>query len=119
MLSRFITRVFLTAVAALLAAYLLNGIRINSFLTAVTVAFVLGLLNGFIKPILVFFTLPVTILTLGLFLLVINVLMVKWTDHLVDGFEVDSWFSALLFSFIVAVVTSVLEGLTGTNKKSK
>jgi putative membrane protein len=79
--------------------------------TAIIVALVLALLNTFIKPILVILTIPVTIITLGLFLLVINILIIKWTDRLVGGFTVDGWLSALLFSLIVSLVTWMLSGL--------
>ena len=79
--------------------------------TAIIVALVLALLNTFIKPILIILTIPVTILTLGLFLLVINILIIKLTDSLVGGFTVDGWFSALLFSLIVSVVTWMISGL--------
>ena len=107
----FILKVLLTAVAAYAAAWLLPGVEIIDVKTAVIVALVLALLNMFVKPILVLLTIPVTIITLGLFLLVINILIIKWTDSLVGGFTVDGWWSALLFSLIVSVVTWILSGL--------
>ncbi len=107
----FIFKILITAVAAYAAAWLLPGVEITDVKTAIIVALVLALLNTFIKPILIFLTIPVTILTLGLFLLVINILIIKWTDGLVGGFTVDSWWSALLFSLIVSVVTWLLSGL--------
>jgi putative membrane protein len=107
----FIFNILATAVAALVAAYILPGVVISSVPTAIVVALVLALLNTFVKPILVLLTIPVTIVTLGLFLLVINILIIKWTAGLVDGFSVNSWFSALLFSLIVSVVNSVFTGL--------
>ena len=107
----FITKVLLTAVAAFVAAWILPGVEISDVQTTVIVALVLALLNTFIKPILVVLTIPVTVVTLGLFLLVINILMVKWTDSLVDGFSVDGWLSALFFSLIVSAVSSLLGGL--------
>jgi putative membrane protein len=76
---------------------------------------VLALLNTFIKPILIILTIPITIVTLGLFLLVINILMVKWTASLVDGFTVDGWWPALLFSLIVSIVSSILEKIAGAD----
>jgi putative membrane protein len=75
------------------------------------VALVLALLNTFVKPVLVLLTIPVTIVTLGLFLLVINILIIKWTAGLVAGFSVNSWFSALLFSLIVSLVNFVFTSL--------
>ena len=107
----FIIKVLLTAVAAYAAAWLLPGVEIVDIKTTVIVALVLALLNTFVKPILILLTIPVTILTLGLFLLVINILIIKWTDSLVGGFTVDGWWSALLFSLIVSIVTWMLSGL--------
>ena len=105
----FIIKVLVTAVAVYFTAYILPGVSVSSAKTAVIVALVLALLNMFIKPILVILTIPITILTLGLFLLVINILIIKWTASLVSGFTVNSWLSALLFSLIVSVVSSVLQ----------
>lgn len=105
----FIIKVLVTAVAVYFTAYILPGVSINSVKTAVIVALVLALLNMFIKPILIILTIPITILTLGLFLLVINILIIKWTASLVSGFSVDGWLWALLFSLIVSVVSSVLQ----------
>jgi len=105
----FIIKVLITAVAVYLAAYFLPGVAITDAKTAVIVALVLALLNMFIKPILVILTIPITILTLGLFLLVINILIIKWTASLVTGFTVDGWLVALLFSLVVSVVSSILQ----------
>ncbi len=108
---KFITKSILTSVAVLLAAYLLSGVVVNDTLTAMIVAVVLGLLNSFVKPILIVFTIPITILTLGLFLFVINILIVFWVSKIVPGFSVDGWGSALLFSLIVSITTGFLERL--------
>lgn len=116
MLSRFLTKVLVTALAALFASYLLKGVHIDSIQTAIIVAIVLALLNNFIKPILIVLTLPITIVTLGLFLIVINILIIKWASDLVAGFAVDGWWAALLFSLLVSIVTSVIEGLVGNKK---
>ncbi|MGZ3837973.1 MAG: phage holin family protein [Flavisolibacter sp.] len=109
----FIIKVLVTAVAVYLAAYLLPGVTITDVKTTVIVALVLALLNTFIKPILIILTIPITILTLGLFLLIINALMVKWAADLVSGFHVDGWWSALLVSLIVTVVSYILNALIG------
>ncbi len=106
---KFITKAILTSVAVLLASYLLKGVSVDSTLTAMIVAVVLGLLNTFIKPILIVLTIPFTVVTLGLFLLVINILIVYWASDLVPGFKVDNWLSALLFSIIVSFTSSLLE----------
>ena len=107
----FILRLLLTAVAVVAGAYLLPGVNVDGFGTALIVALVLGLLNLIVKPILVILTLPITILTLGLFYLVINVVIIYLTDYLVGGFSVDGFISALLFSFLVAIINAVLGGL--------
>lgn len=109
----FIIKVLITAVAVYLAAYLLPGVIITDVKTTIIVALVLALLNTFIKPILVILTIPITLITLGLFLLVINALMVKWAASLVSGFTVDGWFSALLVSLIVTVVSYILNAFVG------
>ncbi len=108
---KFLSKVLITSVAVLIASYILSGVSIDSTSTAIMVAIVLGLLNSFVKPILIILTIPITILTLGLFLLVINVLIIKWASDLVPGFHVSGWFSALLFSMIVSFVSSLIEGL--------
>jgi putative membrane protein len=108
---KFFTKAILTSVAVLFASYILQGVSVDSTLTAMMVAVVLGLLNSFVKPILIVFTIPITIFTLGLFLLVINILIVKWASDIVTGFKVDGWGSALLFSIIVSFTSSFLERL--------
>jgi putative membrane protein len=112
----FFSKVLFTSVAVLVATYILSGVHVNSTTTAILVAVVLGLLNTFVKPILIILTIPFTILTLGLFLLVINVVIIKWTSELVPGFRVDGWWSALFFSIIVSLVSSFIEGLVRNNE---
>ncbi|QEH40075.1 phage holin family protein [Chitinophaga sp. XS-30] len=111
-------RILVTALAALLAQYILPGVSISDFTTALLVAIVLGLLNLIVKPVLVILTLPVTVLTLGLFLLVINALIVMWASSLVKGFKVDNFWWALLFSVVLSVISSVLLSLgPGTDRE--
>ena len=98
-----------SSVAVYFTAWLLPGISIESYGTAIIVAAVLGLLNAFVKPALQVLSLPVTILTLGLFLLVINTLIILMASWLVGGFYVQSFWWALLFSIIVSFVTSIIE----------
>ena len=114
---KFIGKILVTAVAALIASYILPGVNINDSVTAIILAVVLALLNGFIKPILIILTIPITILTLGLFLLVINIVIIKWASNIVPGFSVRDWWSALLFSFLLSLVTALIENLIGANKK--
>jgi len=115
---RFLAKTLITSVAVLAAAFLLSGVHIDSTGTAIWVAVVLGLLNSFVKPILIVLTIPITIFTLGLFLLFINIIIIKWAADLVPGFSVDGWFSALLFSIIVSVVSSFLERLVERNRSN-
>jgi putative membrane protein len=113
----FIIKLLITAVAAYLAASILSGVDIRDVETTIIVALVLALLNTFVKPVLILLTIPVTIATLGLFLLIINALMVKWAAALVDGFTVDNWWSALLFSLIVSFVSYVLNGIISKERE--
>jgi len=118
-MTKFLSKILLNTVGVLLASYLLTGVNVKDPATAVLVAVVLGLLNSFIKPIFIILTIPITIFTLGLFLLVINILIVKWAAELVPGFEIDGWFTALLFGIIVSVVTSLLETMIGNKEKKQ
>ena len=88
---KFVLKVLITAVNAFVLAYLLPGISINHFFTAIAVAFVLALLDAVVKPILVLFTLPATIFTLGLFLFVINACIILLDAYFVKGFIVDGF----------------------------
>ncbi len=105
---RFILRILVNTVAIIITAYLL-GIHINGSLTALLVAIVLALLNTFLKPLLILLTLPITIFTLGIFLLVINAVIILLASHFVTGFEVGGFWRALLFSIVLSIVNSILE----------
>jgi putative membrane protein len=108
---RFFVRLIVTALAVVIAAYILPGVSVDGGLTAILVAAVLSLLNAFIKPLLIILTIPITVVTLGLFLLVINALMIMATDSLIDGFEVEGFWYALLFSIVLTIVVSLLNNL--------
>ncbi|MEO6077918.1 MAG: phage holin family protein [Candidatus Andersenbacteria bacterium] len=97
----------LSALAIMLTAYLLPGVVVTGLTAALIAALVLGLLNAFIKPLLVLLTLPVTILSLGLFTFVINTVLVLITSKLVSGFLVVDFWNGLLFSLIFSIVTSL------------
>lgn len=101
---------FTTLFVILLAKYM-PGIYVNSLYTAAIVAVVLGLLNIFVKPILVLFTLPATILTLGLFLLVVNAIIVVLCDYLIDGFRIVDFLHALIFSLVLSLGQSLVSGM--------
>ncbi len=98
----------INSVAVYLTAKLLDGVQIKSFFSAVIVAILLALVNTFIKPVILFLTLPVTILTLGLFILVINALMLMLVDGLASGFKIRSFGWALILSIVLSVVNGLL-----------
>lgn len=122
---KFIAKLFVSTLAVLITTWFLPGVSISGesdsekFLTALMVAVALAFLNAVLKPILAFLTLPITILTLGLFYLVLNTIIIILADKLVADFHVKGFFTALLFSIILTLVTSVLEAVLGTNKKDK
>lgn len=105
--------IFFTTIFVLILAHIMPGIKVDGWATALIVALVLGLLNIFIKPILILFTLPATIFTLGLFLLVINAIIILLCDELVPGFEVEGFWWALLFSLVLSFCQSLVSGLSG------
>lgn len=109
-------RILITAGLVLLIAHFMPGVRVANFTTALIVALVLGLLNIFIKPIMVLLTLPLTVITLGLFLLVINALIILLCTKIVGGFSVDSFLIALLFSVILSLLQSITYSLLGGDK---
>jgi putative membrane protein len=105
-MTRWLIKVMVCAVNAFILAYILPGIEIKDMLTALLVAVVLSLLDAVVKPLLVLFTLPATILTLGLFLFVINACIILIDDHFVHGFKVQSFWHALLFSVLLSFFNS-------------
>jgi putative membrane protein len=94
--------------AVFISSYILQGIHIESFLTAIIVGVVLGVLNTFIKPILVILTLPINVMTFFLFVFVINALLVLLASALIPGFKVDGFWWALAFSLVLSLVGSFL-----------
>lgn len=104
----FILRIIITAVVAFGLSYILNGIHIDEFTTALVLALVLALLNAILKPILIILTLPITIVTFGLFLFVINAGIILLASNFVKGFKVDGFWWALLFSLLLSLLTSLL-----------
>lgn len=98
----------INSIVIFIAAYLLEGVKIKSFWTAIGVAILLGLINMFIKPIIVLLTLPVTVLTLGLFILVINAWILMIIDNMVDGLKIDGFFWAAVYSILISILNGVL-----------
>jgi putative membrane protein len=111
---KLIIRILLTAVVVFLIAQFLPGVSVAGYGTAIIVAVVLALLNLIVKPILVLLTLPVTILTLGLFLLVINAIIILLADSFISGFGVDGFWIALIFSLLLSIFQSILFSILGS-----
>ncbi len=110
---KLIIQLLLTAILVVVLAEVLTGISVDSFLTSLIVAALLALLNVTIKPLLVLLTLPATILTFGLFLLVINAVIILLLDYLIGGFAVANFWWALLFSLLLSICQSILYSLLG------
>ena len=106
---KLILKWLLSAAALLAVAYLYEGVEVRSFGAALTAAFVIGLMNMLLRPLLVLLTLPVTVLTLGLFLFVINALLFWWAASLLNGFYVSGFGAALLGSLIYSVFGVVID----------
>ena len=110
-------RILVTSILVMVITYFFPSIAsVDGYKSAIIVAIVLGLLNLFVKPVLVLFTLPVTIFTLGFFLLVINAAIIALCTKLVDGFRVDGFLGALFFSIILSISQSVVYKLTGESE---
>ncbi len=108
-----VVRFLLNGLAVLLTAYLLPGVHVEHYGYALLVAVLLAIVNAVIKPILVLLTIPITFVTFGLFLLVINALMILLVDWLINsGFEVDGFWWALAFSLILSLFNSLFSDLT-------
>lgn len=112
-----LVKIIISSLAVFLTAYLLPGVAVDSYITAIWVAVVLALLNGFLKPMLIILTIPVTLVTLGLFLLVINAAIILLASHFDDGFYVSGFWWALLFSLVLSIITSFMESLGGKPEK--
>jgi putative membrane protein len=114
----FLTRLVTSSLAVIIVTYLLPGVSVDNAVTAIIVAAVLALLNMVIKPLFILLTLPVTIVTLGLFLLFINALMILLAAEIVPGFHVDGFWWAFIFSIILSIVTGIFNALA-TDKRQE
>ncbi|NNC95877.1 MAG: phage holin family protein [Chitinophagales bacterium] len=108
---RILVKILISGFAVILTAYLLSGVSVLNYGHAILTALIIALLNVTIKPLLVIFTLPLTVLTLGLFLLVINSCVIMIADYLLAGFSVENFWWALLFSLILSLINSILYSL--------
>src|SRR5699024_6879242 len=102
-----ITKILVNSLAFFAIGYLLTGVHIKSYWTALGAAILLAVINAFVKPIVVFLTLPISMLTLGLFLLVINALMLMLIDALMDGFKIEGFGWALVFSILLSLLNVI------------
>jgi len=116
---KFVLNILISAVAVLFTAWLLPGVQVTDFVSALLVAVVLAFLNTVVKPILTILTIPITFFTLGFFLLVINAGMIILASKLIPEFHVSGFWWALLFSFILSIVTSILNGLFGNTDRKE
>jgi putative membrane protein len=104
----YLIRLVLVGITVYAIPNFLGGVSIDTLQTAILVAFVMSVLNTFVKPVLAILTIPITILTLGLFYLVLTVLIVHLCDYLIDGFAIDGFLTSLIFSFILSIVNSIV-----------
>jgi putative membrane protein len=118
-MKNFIIKTLITALAVLGASYILPGVSVDRFTTALLVALALAALNFLVRPLLIILTLPITILTLGLFLFIVNAIIVVFAGKLVTGFVVSSIWWALLFSLVVSVFTTILESIINPDYNKK
>lgn len=102
----------INALAVWISAYVLPGVKVDGFFTALVVAVILGIVNALLKPILIVLTIPITIVTLGLFIFVINALMIMLVAKIVPGFTVANFWWALGFSLVLSLVNSFLQSLS-------
>ncbi len=112
----FFVKLILNAAVILLCSYLLPGVHVGGFVDAFLLAVVLAILNAILKPILVILTIPVTILTLGLFLIVINAGVLLLAANIVQGTHIDGFWWAVLFGFIMWLLNGILYKLAGADE---
>lgn len=103
-----LVQLILGGIAVIISEYLIPGVEVSSFFTAILVAALLAILNITIKPVLIILTIPITFLTLGLFLLAINALIILMAGAIIPGFTVDGFWWALLFSLVLSLVNALL-----------
>jgi putative membrane protein len=115
--SSFLVKILIGGISVLIAEFFLKGIHIDTFMTGFILAAVIILINLLIKPILVFLTFPITLITLGLFLLVINAGVIIIADRIIPGFEVDGFWWALLFSIVLSIINSLFGNSLDADEK--
>jgi putative membrane protein len=106
---KFLIKILVTGLAVFISSHILPGVHIDGMVSAIIVAAVLALLNASVKPLLILLTIPITVFTLGFFLLVINALMIIIASKIVPGFKVDGFWYALLFSIVLSIINGIFE----------
>ncbi|MCA0429901.1 MAG: phage holin family protein [Bacteroidetes bacterium] len=115
----FIIKLIVSALAVFIVAHILPGVSLTNYVSALLVAIVLAFLNAVVKPILTILTIPVTVVTLGLFLLAINAIIILFADKIVSGFSVNGFWTALFFSIILSFITGILNMILGVKKEDQ
>ncbi|CAN5378317.1 phage holin family protein [soil metagenome] len=117
----FIVRILISTLAVLATSYLLphSMVYVDGFTTAIIVALVLAFLNSVVKPIFIILTIPATVISLGLFLLVINAVIVLLADYFVDGFKVHGFWSALIFSIVLTIINSIFNAMKKRDEQNQ
>ena len=114
-----ILKILLSAIAVFVLAHVLPNVSVDGYLTAIVVAIAISLLNLIVRPILVILTIPITIVTLGLFLLIINALMIAFADYFIEGFKINGFLWTIIFSILLSIFQSILNKLLNNSKKKK
>ncbi len=115
----FLIRLIISTLAVLVTSYILPGVEVDSFANAIVVSIVLGCLNVLVKPLMILVALPAVVFTFGIFLIVINTLIILLADHLIAGFTVDGFWWAFLFSIVMWLVTSILNMIKQRDEKEE
>ncbi len=113
---RLLISLLLNALALILTAYIVPGFEVANFQSALLAAIVLAIINTFIKPVLLFLTLPLTVITLGLFIFVVNAIVLFMTTYFVSGLTINGWLPAILGAIVLSVVSTILSSLAKGDK---
>jgi len=114
-----LVRWLISAVSLLIVAYFIQGFHVNGFTSALIAAAVIGLVNATLGVLVKIVTFPLTIITLGLFLIIVNALMLRVAAMFVPGFRVDGWWPAILGAILLSLVSSLLNWITGAKRREK
>ncbi len=117
----FLAKLAIQSISIFLAAALLPGVHVSSYLTAIWIAIVIGILNVFLRPLLIIFTIPITMFTFGLFLLVINAVIIILAASMISGFDIDGFWWAFLLSLIISLLNYLMElsAIKTNNRKNQ